>query len=210
MIIMTGFDFYNYLIKDKKGIEQRLLSDGELAELISNTKRTIRANCGELKRFSNPKALEALASFLEKGGTFETTFGRLVFGAKSGLNPAIEMFAKNGYLGVSAKCYYTLAEPVEQVFAGNTHVIIFDDGETIFVEKPHGYNSEDGQVGVVLHSEYKLAEAFGNFMNGLYSFREITDNMDSELIANTVKQGASLEIGDSFSTNEEFLKYVFA
>jgi hypothetical protein len=212
MFKMTGFDFYESLMEAHKDIEEKSLSDSELASLISNAKKSIRANCGELRRFSNPKAREALISFLNNGGVFETTFGKLVYGGKDGVNPLISALSECGHFGTSAKFYYTLATPLEQIFLGSAHAIVFDDGEIVFIEKPHGHEAENEQLGLLLYNEQELAESFDNFTYKNYEFREIKDVNDEVLAANTVEEGSSRWIEDdsycTFNDKEEFMKQV--
>lgn len=189
---MTGFDLYRLVEKRHPNIATAPLHNKDLANLIRNSKETIRANCGELRRFSDPSVLEEILDFvMKRGGLFETTCGKHLFGGDDGRNPLIGTLYDKGCLNSDkylAYVNYTSATPVEIVALGATHAIIFDDGEQIFIENPHGFSnhtSNNAHNGYLVSNDKELAELLEGFLWSL-NYRAIISADDPEIMEATL------------------------
>ena len=206
---MTGYELYQLVRKRHPHLEERLLSDNDLVEIIGNCKESFRANCGELRRLSFPIVIDAIIKFVKRGGLFETTCGRLIYG-KDGLNPLIKALHEQGLLGNGAHICYSFETPLNQVMFGATHVFIADDGVQLFVEEPHGcienIDYATKRKGILIDNDQDLAQVIEGFVWS-WDFVEVFSVDDDSAKANTLNDGDVRWNEDafcSFETEDEF------
>lgn len=207
---MTGFELYDCLKKDFPDAKETDLNEDEIVQLIRDANKTIRAHCGEVKRFSSPGAREAILDFLSRKGIFEITCGNWLYGGETGINPLISDLSIKGFLGKNAKCFYTSANALEQTLFGSTHAIVIDDGRHIFIEQPHGDAPSENQIGILLQDAYDLGEAFGDFKSPDFEYREVTSIDDDFIVESTVKDSdlQAREFFYKYNTEQQFNEWV--
>jgi hypothetical protein len=205
---MTGFEYYDYIGTDYPDAKETVLNDEELVRILRSAEKSIRANCGELRRFSSPDAREAILDFIKEGGIFEITCGNWLYGDKNKMNPLLNDLSQEGLLGNGANCFYTSSNSLEQTFYGIVHQIIIDDGRYIFIEKPHGDGVKTNQVGKLIENEYELGEVSKNITSPFFKYVAIQTANDESVINNTTREG-DLECPNrnsffEFQTEEQF------
>ncbi|MCL2217067.1 MAG: hypothetical protein FWB91_13710 [Defluviitaleaceae bacterium] len=178
---MTGFDFYRSLRKRYPHVQPRLLGAEETAEYINGCNNTFRANCGELLRLSEFAVRRAIIDLIKRGGLFESTCGKLLYGEENGSNPLINDLIKEGLLGNGGHLNYTEATTLEQTLFGATHAFIWDDGDKVFIEEPHGCINNEPRKGLFFEQANDLVKEFASFAWHNVGYREIMPLADDTI-----------------------------
>jgi hypothetical protein len=209
-ITMTGYETFEYINKMYSKATVTSLNDIETVSLIKKCELSIYAVCGELKRLSSPAVTQALVDFIQTGKEFKTICGKYLHGGDNDVNPLIRACSDNGCIGVNGNTHflYSSASPLEQVFFGSMHAIVFDRGKYVFIERPHGYMQNDEIDGILIEGavDSELVETVYGFVWPDFIVGEISGTNDVLAKNNTLKTDDIrwAEGFNSFSNEQEF------
>lgn len=224
--MVDGYRLYNLI---KQEYEHEILLPENIVdktiELIEGSEK-MNARCSEVNRLSDPAIIEAVCGLLSKGGEFTTTCGKYIHSEdrwddSDNLLPPVNSLFKalheRDYLGKNASVFYVGADPYTQVLNGGVHGYVFNGGEHIILERPHGYIEDNNvkiQECILIKGAFDLGKSFGNFtFNQEGTFTPIDKIDDNLLVEHTLSEKdprwAEASIINTFQTEDEFYRIAY-